>query len=60
VALWLKGTLAGGRERAPQPREADLLYAAIVTTMPGFVSGSGGRGHRSVMNVVFRLPSEEL
>ena len=60
VTRWLRDEVGGLEEmRDAQPEKAALLYDAI--------DGSGGfyRGHaepaaRSLMNVTFRLPSEEL
>ena len=56
---WLKslGGLAGdrGRQRSARP---DKLYAEIDRT--GFYRGTAQKDSRSLMNVTFRLPTEEL
>jgi phosphoserine aminotransferase len=55
---WLK--TMGGLEgiAAVNARKAATLYAAIDRT--GFYRGTADPGSRSLMNVTFRLPSEEL
>jgi phosphoserine aminotransferase len=55
---WLKsmGGLPG--IAALNARKAGLLYAEIDRT--GFYRGTADKGDRSLMNVTFRLPSEEL
>lgn len=59
VLAWVKeqGGLAEMQRR--NQKKADLLYAAIDGSN-GFYRGSAEKDARSVMNVVFRLPSEEL
>lgn len=59
VCQWLEeqGGLAGMEEI--NTRKADLLYAAIDGS-DGFYRCPVEPASRSVMNVVFRLPSEEL
>ena len=48
---------AGG-DRRDQQRKADKLYAEIDRT--GFYRGTAQKDSRSLMNVTFRLPTEEL
>jgi phosphoserine aminotransferase len=59
VALWLKGL--GGLDAIERRNraKAGLLYAAIDDNA-AFYRAPVDRASRSVMNVVFRLPSEEL
>ena len=58
VTRWLRksGGLAGMHK--VNHEKADKLYAAIDSTE--FYRGTAERAHRSLMNVTFRLPSEEL
>jgi phosphoserine aminotransferase len=58
VMQWLKanGGLAAAEQR--NERKAAALYAEIDRT--GFYRGHAAKDCRSVMNVTFRLPSEEL
>jgi phosphoserine aminotransferase len=58
VCKWLKGK--GGLEGMERENEekAGLLYDAIDATQ--FYRGHADAGSRSIMNVTFRLPSEEL
>jgi phosphoserine aminotransferase len=55
---WLKSM--GGLQgiASVNSRKADLLYAEIDRT--GFYRGTAARDSRSLMNVTFRLPSEDL
>lgn len=59
VLKWLEETV-GGLEKmgALNRQKADLLYHAI--DKRGFYSGAAEKDSRSLMNVTFRLPSEEL
>ncbi len=59
VLKWLEETIGGlhNMERLNQ-QKADLLYQAIDKT--GFYAGTAEKESRSLMNVTFRLPSEEL
>ena len=59
VLAWLKenGGLAGAEKRNRE--KAELLYAAIDAS-PSFYACPIERDSRSVMNVVFRLPTEAL
>jgi phosphoserine aminotransferase len=59
VALWLKGL--GGLDAIERRNrtKASLLYA-VIDENAGFYLAPVDRASRSVMNVVFRLPSEEL
>ena len=56
---WLEETI-GGLERIAElnRKKADLLYAMIDRS--GFYAGAAEKDSRSVMNVTFRLPTEEL
>ena len=58
VTRWLRkqGGLAGMAKKNQE--KADALYRAIDAS--GFYSGTADPAHRSLMNVTFRLPSEEL
>jgi phosphoserine aminotransferase len=59
VASWLKGL--GGLDAVERRNraKAKMLYGAI-DAAPGFYRCPVDEGSRSMMNVVFRLPSEEL
>jgi phosphoserine aminotransferase len=59
VLKWLEETI-GGLERIAElnRKKADLLYAMIDKS--GFYAGAAEKDSRSVMNVTFRLPTEEL
>lgn len=60
VFKWLKDEI-GGLDRIAQMNEekADLLYRAI-DAAPDFFRGHAETASRSLMNVTFRLPNEEL
>lgn len=60
VTRWLRDEI-GGLEKmhARNRKKAALLYAAI-DEAPGFYRGHAAPGSRSLMNVTWRLPSEEL
>jgi phosphoserine aminotransferase len=59
VLKWLEETIGGLAEIEKLNRQkADLLYRAIDQT--GFYKGTAEQESRSLMNVTFRLPSEEL
>ena len=59
VLKWLEDTIGGLEKMESLNREkASLLYQAIDKT--GFYTGTADRGCRSMMNVTFRLPSEDL
>jgi phosphoserine aminotransferase len=59
VAKWLEETIGGLDKMAAVNRQkADLLYTAIDRS--GFYQGTADEDSRSLMNVTFRLPSEEL
>jgi phosphoserine aminotransferase len=59
VLKWLEETIGGlGEMEKLNRQKADLLYKAIDET--GFYKGTAEEGSRSLMNVTFRLPSEEL
>ena len=59
VAAWLKslGGLSAVEER--NRRKAGILYDAIDNSA-GFYTGHAEKGSRSIMNVTFRLPNEDL
>jgi phosphoserine aminotransferase len=59
VLAWLKkeGGLAKAQER--NRKKADRLYG-VIDGNPGFFRSPVEKESRSVMNVVFRLPSEDL
>jgi phosphoserine aminotransferase len=59
VLLWLKaeGGLAAAEKR--NRKKAEVLYAAIDAS-GGYYKGGAEKDSRSVMNVVFRLPTEAL
>jgi phosphoserine aminotransferase len=58
VAKWLQGKGGLAAMEAENQRKAATLYAEIDRT--GFYRGTAARDHRSLMNVTFRLGSEEL
>jgi len=59
VLKWLEETMGGLEEMDRlNRRKADLLYRAIDET--AFYNGTAEKDSRSLMNVTFRLPSEEL
>jgi phosphoserine aminotransferase len=58
VAKWLRGKGGLAAMAAENQRKAAKLYAEIDRT--GFFRGTAQREHRSLMNVTFRLASEEL
>jgi phosphoserine aminotransferase len=59
VLKWLEETIGGLEKMEEVNREkADLLYRAIDRS--GFYSGTAEKESRSVMNVTFRLPGEDL
>ncbi len=59
VLKWLEETVGGLQKMAAINREkAELLYGAI--DAGGFYRATAEEGSRSMMNVTFRLPSEEL
>ena len=59
VLKWLEETIGGLEEMAAlNRRKADLLYNLIDGS--DFYNGTADKDSRSLMNVTFRLPSEEL
>jgi phosphoserine aminotransferase len=58
VTRWLIGQGGLGAMAALNERKAGTLYAEIDRT--GFYRGTAQKDSRSLMNVTFRLPSEEL
>lgn len=59
VAQWLKAQGGLKAIHAHNQTKANLLYHAIDNST-GFYRGHAQAGSRSIMNVTFRLPSEEL
>jgi phosphoserine aminotransferase len=60
VTRWLRDEVGGLEKQADANREkARLLYTEIDES-DGFYRGHADAGSRSIMNVTFRLPSEEL
>jgi phosphoserine aminotransferase len=59
VLKWLEETV-GGLEKMEEinRKKADLIYSFIDSS--GFYRGTAETGSRSMMNITFRLPSEEL
>lgn len=58
VTRWVKAQGGVAALAARNKAKADKLYAAIDGS--GFYRGTADKAHRSVMNVTFRLPSEDL
>ena len=59
VLRWLEETIGGlDRMEALNREKADLLYGAIDGS--GFYNGTADEDSRSMMNVTFRLPNEDL
>jgi phosphoserine aminotransferase len=59
VMKWLEETVGGLEKMAElNRRKADLLYQTIDNS--GFYKGTADLDSRSLMNITFRLPSEEL
>ena len=59
VVKWLEETIGGLEKMAALNRQkADLLYDTI--DQSGFYAGTTDKDSRSLMNVTFRLPSEQL
>lgn len=59
VLKWLEETIGGLAEMEKLNRQkADLLYSLIDSS--GFYNGTADTDSRSLMNVTFRLPNEEL
>ena len=60
VTRWLRDDVGGVTKMGERNREkAELLYERI-DGAPSFYRGHADAGSRSLMNVTFRLPSEEL
>lgn len=59
VLKWLEETVGGLKKMEEINRKkADLIYSFIDSS--GFYRGTAEAGSRSMMNITFRLPSEEL
>ncbi|MGD9486467.1 MAG: phosphoserine transaminase [Calditrichaceae bacterium] len=58
VLEWMKNSGGLSKVEAMNRKKADLLYTAIDST--DFYKGTVRKEDRSLMNVTFRLPSEEL
>ncbi len=59
VLAWLKGQGGLAKIEEANRKKADRLYG-VIDRNPGFFRSPVEKESRSVMNVVFRLPSEEL
>lgn len=60
VANWVRDDMGGLAKMETFNREkANLLYD-VIDQSPGFYTGHAQKDSRSMMNVTFRLPSEEL
>jgi len=59
VCEWLRGQGGLAAMEAKNEEKAAILYGAIDAS-DGYYSGHAARAARSLMNVTFRLPSEEL
>ena len=60
ITRWLREEIGGLEEMFFRNRDkADLLYE-ILDEAPTFFPGHARTGSRSLMNVTFRLPSEDL
>jgi phosphoserine aminotransferase len=60
VALWLKKDFGGlGKIHEQNKRKANMLYD-VIDGSNGFFVGHAQPDSRSIMNVTFRLPNEDL
>lgn len=60
VARWLKQDIGGLAQMAQKNREKAQLLYDVIDRVPDFYRGHARRDSRSMMNVTWRLPSEEL
>lgn len=60
VARWIRDEIGGLDAMLERNREKAALLYEVIDSAPGFFRGHAEEGSRSLMNVTFRLPSEEL
>ncbi len=60
VARWLKNEIGGLAKMAAKNREKAQLLYEVLDHHPDFYRGHARTNSRSMMNVTWRLPSEEL
>jgi phosphoserine aminotransferase len=60
VCKWLLGEIGGLEEMHRRNREKAAILYDELDASGGFYAGHAARQHRSLMNVTFRLPTEEL
>jgi phosphoserine aminotransferase len=60
VTRWLRDDVGGLDAMLARNREKAALLYDLLDAMPAFYRGHVERGSRSLMNVTFRLPDEEL
>jgi phosphoserine aminotransferase len=60
VTRWLRDEVGGLDKQAEANREKARLIYAAVDASDGFYRGHAEPGSRSIMNVTFRLPAQEL
>jgi phosphoserine aminotransferase len=60
VARWLKNEIGGLEKMAARNREKAQLLYEVLDNHPDFYRGHARADSRSMMNVTWRLPSEEL
>jgi phosphoserine aminotransferase len=60
VTRWLRDDVGGLAEMAARNHEKAAMLYDVIDAAPGFYRGHAEPGSRSVMNVTFRLPSEDL
>jgi phosphoserine aminotransferase len=60
VTRWLRDEVGGLEAMLERNRDKAVLLYDVLDAMPAFYRGHAERGSRSLMNVTFRLPTEEL
>jgi phosphoserine aminotransferase len=60
VTRWLRDEIGGLDAMGRRNREKAALLYDVIDAAPGFFRGHAHPGSRSLMNVTFRLPSDEL
>jgi phosphoserine aminotransferase len=60
VTRWLRDEVGGLDAMFERNRDKAALLYDVLDAMPAFYRGHAERGSRSLMNVTFRLPTEEL
>jgi phosphoserine aminotransferase len=60
VTQWLRDDVGGLEEMASRNRQKAAMLYDVIDAAPGFYRGHAEPGSRSLMNVTFGLPSEEL